>query len=811
MKPSRTVRGALLLLAGLTLLALLALAGCSGGSHDPAASTSQDDSVTTSLAVNCGGPAVGPFVSDQGYNGGLTYSTSSSVDTSGVAHAAPEAVYQTERYGDFTYVFASLQPGTTYTVWLHFAETLFTTKGARVFNVLINDRVVLPGYDIFADVGSDKAAVKSFSTAADSFGEIHVYFESLVNNAKACGIEVVAPIADAGNDGEQEAAHEPGSEGGEGGVVPACPASAVPVTATDDLRSLVAANPAGTTFCLHPGVHRDFDVLNTNPVKDGDTFIGMPGAIENGATTLGPWTQVTLGSVTYWTTPGGTPIVDIYNNATMRCQSSNHPTLTCYYSQALYRDDTTYEHAYRLGDVAAGKWYYELQGLRQASVVAPGSGYSVGDVLAVAGGTGCPDLTTGCGSVMVTTVGAGGTVTGVELRALGYGYPAGPVTEATTDTTTSGSGCTVSIAGGSGGVAHNIYLASSENPNAHTVELGANQIPGRAQYLFHSTSAQNITIQGLTVEKYAGPLDSAPISCNHTGSNGTAAGWVIQGNEVLLNMHIGIISGFGKEGVPIQILDNVVHHNGESGIGAGSPASFITESHNDVYSNDTVWVPQDYGCGSIKHGGPSTGTGGFLISYNTVHDEPNGCDGLWSDVNMGNVTWDHNTVSNITGQGIRIEISGTGPIFVTNNTVTGSGVAAIVLASSSNTTVQHNNVTSSGTLAAIEVNFDGRNCGSGCPSPPSNNVISMNSITIPVTTNGLAAGVQDYTSNTSWQVPGLFDANTYCVPSSPWSATSWRFGESGASPFLTFARWQAAGQDAHGTITAASCPNPVQP
>jgi hypothetical protein len=40
---------------------------------------------------------------------------------------------------------------------------------------------------------------------------------------------------------------------------------------------------------------------------------------------------------------------------------------------------STYEHAYRLGDVTAGKWYYEFQGLQSASVIAGGSGYIVGD------------------------------------------------------------------------------------------------------------------------------------------------------------------------------------------------------------------------------------------------------------------------------------------------------------------------------------------------------------------------------------------------------------------------------------------------
>jgi hypothetical protein len=174
-----------------------AIAGCSSDnpSGGPLGTTTQDDNVTTQRAVNCGGGAAGSFVVDQGYNGGASGTTSALVSTTGVAEAAPEAVYQSQRYGDFTYVFASLTPGATYTVRIHFAEIYFTAAGSagkRVFNVLLNDKVVLAAYDIYADVGALKAVVKTFSVQADSRGKIRIYFESLVDNAATSGIEVVA-------------------------------------------------------------------------------------------------------------------------------------------------------------------------------------------------------------------------------------------------------------------------------------------------------------------------------------------------------------------------------------------------------------------------------------------------------------------------------------------------------------------------------------------------------------------------------------------------------------------------------------------
>ena len=77
------------------------------------------------------------------------------------------------------------------------------------------------------------------------------------------------------------------------------------VSPTDSLQSLVNAKPAGTTFILLPGVHHD----SVTSLKNGDSFTGQPGAVENGATVLTGWTQVTIGGTQYWTTAGGTPLI----------------------------------------------------------------------------------------------------------------------------------------------------------------------------------------------------------------------------------------------------------------------------------------------------------------------------------------------------------------------------------------------------------------------------------------------------------------------------------------------------------------------
>ncbi len=159
--------------------------------------------VTTPVyRVNSGGGAVSPFSADQFFSGGVTHSTSASIDLSGVANPAPAAVYQTERWGGdgfgndapFTYTFPGLTPGASYLVRLHFAEIHFTSAGQRLFNVTINGNQVLTNFDVIVAAGApDAADVEEFITTADSNGNIIIlYSQGSANHAKSSGIEIAA-------------------------------------------------------------------------------------------------------------------------------------------------------------------------------------------------------------------------------------------------------------------------------------------------------------------------------------------------------------------------------------------------------------------------------------------------------------------------------------------------------------------------------------------------------------------------------------------------------------------------------------------
>lgn len=162
-------------------------------------------------AVNAGGAATGDFKVDEGFDAGNTFVSTRAIKTEGVAQAAPQGVYQSERYGaKFTYTSPVLAEGRRYKVRVHFAEIYWgidglggtnTGAGTRVFNVSVSNlrqapTVVLSGVDIFKEAGgANRALVREFEAYSDGTGSMKITFESLANspdrNAKVSGIEFI--------------------------------------------------------------------------------------------------------------------------------------------------------------------------------------------------------------------------------------------------------------------------------------------------------------------------------------------------------------------------------------------------------------------------------------------------------------------------------------------------------------------------------------------------------------------------------------------------------------------------------------------
>ena len=164
--------------------------GTSGASNQASATTQAG--TTTTIQINSGGPVVGSFAADEDFTGGTASGTGNVIDTSAVTNPAPMAVYQTERFGNFTYTIPGLAAGGTFTVRLHFAEFFWTMTGQRVFNVSINGSQVLTNFDIIAAAGAaNKAIVEQFTATANSSGQIVIQYSTVKDNAKSSGIEIL--------------------------------------------------------------------------------------------------------------------------------------------------------------------------------------------------------------------------------------------------------------------------------------------------------------------------------------------------------------------------------------------------------------------------------------------------------------------------------------------------------------------------------------------------------------------------------------------------------------------------------------------
>jgi beta-glucanase (GH16 family) len=165
--------------------------GQSGNSNEASVSLG-----SYAVAVNSGGSAVSPFVADAYVSGGTVAApTAAAISTVGVTNPAPQAVYQTERYGAMTYTFTGLTAGAGYRVRLHLVEYYWSAANARKFNVAINGTQVLSNYDIFAAAGGqNKAIVPEFNATANGSGQIIVAFTvGSVDQPKSSGIEIILP------------------------------------------------------------------------------------------------------------------------------------------------------------------------------------------------------------------------------------------------------------------------------------------------------------------------------------------------------------------------------------------------------------------------------------------------------------------------------------------------------------------------------------------------------------------------------------------------------------------------------------------
>jgi beta-glucanase (GH16 family) len=123
------------------------------------------------------------WLPDTGHVGGRSTAT-----TARIEGTSSQAIYQHERTGMRAYIVPVPAPA-TYAINLHLAETRFSSRGQRVFDVSAEGVVKASDVDIIAAVGRNHAYHLIF-TAAVTDGQLDLGFISKVGPAKVNGIEV---------------------------------------------------------------------------------------------------------------------------------------------------------------------------------------------------------------------------------------------------------------------------------------------------------------------------------------------------------------------------------------------------------------------------------------------------------------------------------------------------------------------------------------------------------------------------------------------------------------------------------------------
>lgn len=129
----------------------------------------------------------------------------------------------------------------------------------------------------------------------------------------------------------------------------------------DDLQAVVAMHPPGTRFVIGAGVHR----LQELAPRDGDSFVGEPGAILSGARVLGPSAFVRDGKV--WVAGDQTQEGAARGEMLPGAERDAHP-------EDLFVDGERWRHiGSREGVTGAGVWHLDYASDELVLGVDPGS------------------------------------------------------------------------------------------------------------------------------------------------------------------------------------------------------------------------------------------------------------------------------------------------------------------------------------------------------------------------------------------------------------------------------------------------------
>ncbi len=164
--------------------------GVSGPSNECEGATQDGGNGEVIAALNSGGNTYLSesgiqYIADAGpgwVSGGSIYST-----TSAIEGTADDELYQTERYGNFSY---SIPLGNgAYDIVLKFAEIYQDAKNARVFHVDAEGNRIIRTFDLYLRTGKYKAYDVVVPVQVND-GMLNIDFISVIDNAKLSGMEI---------------------------------------------------------------------------------------------------------------------------------------------------------------------------------------------------------------------------------------------------------------------------------------------------------------------------------------------------------------------------------------------------------------------------------------------------------------------------------------------------------------------------------------------------------------------------------------------------------------------------------------------
>ena len=284
----------------------------------------------------------------------------------------------------------------------------------------------------------------------------------------------------------------------------------------------------------------------------------------------------------------------------------------------------------------------------------------------------------------------------------------------------------------------------ADDPTGRRVELSVEP------YAFRG-SADDVTIESLTVQKYATPAQEGAIQSQEPGEGERGRRWRIDSVDVS-----GVHGAGIRAGDDTLIIDSRIHRNGQLGVTGAGGTGLVIES-TEITDNNTAGFSWEWEAGGVKI------TNSFDVTLVGNYVADNLGPGLWGDLDNVDMRYLDNTVVRNGGPGIFHEICGAA--LIEGNLVEDNGYdktawlwgAGILVAASSDTEVTGNIVR--GNVNAITGIQQERGEGPFGPRLLSNLLVHRNTITPGSGVVGIATDNGD--DDVFTERNNRFEANTY--------------------------------------------------